>query len=123
MRPTERDLETFQDWFNNMPPGDRLLFQGREFNDAGNYQRAIEVYDRVLAFNISTWDKHALEGKGIALLGLKRHEEAIEYFDKSIATHCMLIWTASAHNNKGLPLFELGRYHDAIEEYDKAVAA
>ena len=57
--------------------------------------------------------------RGIALNGLKRHEEALQNCDKAIALKPGL---AQAYNNRGIALNDLKRHEDALRSYDKAIA-
>ena len=56
-------------------------------------------------------------GRGVALILLERHTEAIVALDRSIA---LMPDYPYAWNNKGLALAWLERYDEAIECYDKA---
>jgi tetratricopeptide (TPR) repeat protein len=82
-----------------------------------NYQKAIELYDKVLAKDPK--DMTVLNGKGLALYNLEKYEEAITWYDKTLAIDPKLNWVLY---NKAIALEGLQRYQEAIEFYDKALA-
>src|SRR5215469_8955212 len=67
-----------------VPPGVTILIdKGNTLFNPGNYQQAIQYYDKALA--IDAKDEVALDNKGIALYGLGNYTQAIQYFNKAIA--------------------------------------
>jgi len=61
----------------------------------------------------------AYYNRGVALLELKRLDEALSSYDKAIALKPDY---ADAFNNRGVALKELKRLDDAVASYDKAIA-
>ena len=61
-------------------------------------------------------DAHA--GKGDALVGLGRFDEAMRCYEEAIRLEPDL---AEAHAGKGYALVRLGRFDEAIKCYDEAV--
>ncbi len=71
------------------------------------------------ALLVDSADARALSNYGLALLDLKRPDEALVQFDKAIALESNL---ASAHNNRGSALRALSRWEDALLAADRAIA-
>ena len=55
--------------------------------------------------------------KGTALLGLKRYEEALQCFARSLEIHA----NASIWHKKGLCCYHLGRHEQAVECFNEAI--
>ncbi|MDF2545768.1 MAG: copper amine oxidase family protein [Anaerosolibacter sp.] len=83
----------------------------------GNYQIALEYYNKAIAFN--PYNDAAYNNIGWALVDLQRYEEALEACNKSIELEPN---DAVPYVNKGNALFGLGRYEDAIQSYNKAIS-
>ena len=60
-----------------------------------------------------------LTSYGVILDALKRHEEALESFDRALAQQA---GDAVIHYNRGNALKGLGRYEEALASYDRALA-
>lgn len=67
---------------------------------------------------ISTVTAARLTAKGVSLHGVRRHEEAIECFDKALETNPRY---ASAWLGKGTSMTSLGRWREAMTCYDRAL--
>lgn len=63
-------------------------------------------------------DFEAYNNKGTALNKLKRYQEAIEFYNKSIELNPTY---SAVYNGKGIALSNLERYQEAIEYYSKAI--
>ena len=92
----------------------RWVEEGDHLYQVGNYQGAIDTYDKALAVN-PTFAK-ALISRGNALSQLGRYQEALEYFDKAllIDTDDDVTWIV-----KTITLNKLGRHNESIEIYNK----
>ncbi|HLX24657.1 MAG TPA: tetratricopeptide repeat protein [Usitatibacter sp.] len=58
--------------------------------------------------------------RGAESLELKRHDEAIAFFDRALELRPR---SGETHYNRGLALHALGRHEDAIESFGRAIAA
>jgi tetratricopeptide (TPR) repeat protein len=94
----------------------KLTDKGYEFDDLGEYTRAIEYYNKAL--DIDPNYLYALNGKGWALNELGNFKEAIVYYDKALEEDPNY---ADALNNKGYALYKQDKYQQAIEYFDKAL--
>jgi len=84
--------------------------------DSGQYEDAIEYYDKVIEINPS--NEKAYLGKGLALHALRKYEKALESFDKAIEINSDM---AKAYNSKGITLADLERYDESLENLKKAM--
>lgn len=92
------------------------FLRGRWFLKKSNYERALTLFDRSLAFKPDFVP--CLIEKGIALGSLEKHEESITWFDKAIAVDPT---SFIAYALKGTALHSVRKYEDAIENYDKSI--
>ncbi|MDR2205125.1 MAG: tetratricopeptide repeat protein [Flavobacteriaceae bacterium] len=95
-----------EDWFN----------KGSEHFSKGEYQEAIECYDKAIDINPDYAEAYNNKGSALGILG--KYEEAIECYDKAIE---LKPDNAEAYYNKGITLSYLGKYQEAVECYDKAI--
>jgi len=98
-------------------PGQRLFSEANEEYDAGNYQNALDLFDKAIdhgAGNEVVWNN-----RGAALDALARHEEATESYQKAalINSKYELAW-----HNLGNSLFIQELYEEAAEAYSKAAS-
>nr|WP_276020149.1 tetratricopeptide repeat protein [Acetivibrio straminisolvens] len=84
--------------------------------DLGEYEKAIEYYDKALELNPDS-DK-AYIGKARAFDALGKYEKALEFFDKAIEINGN---SAEAYNAKGITLANLERYEESFENLKKAM--
>lgn len=90
---------------------------GNAEDDKGNYQKAIEYYNK--AIELKSDFALAWLNKGVALGRLNRSGEALKAFDKAIELKPNY---AEAWYNKGVVLGKLGRPpEEALKAYDKAI--
>lgn len=89
--------------------------KGIEFGERGDYEDAIECYEKAL--NVNPNFSEVWNNKGIALGQLGRHEEAIKCFDKALQLDSTL---AEAYGNKGIVLINMRKYTDATNELKAA---
>ncbi len=102
------DADVVDTWtFNG---GGNFLF------DQGNYEEAIEYYNKAL--EMEPGYKWAWNNKGLALYNLKKYEESINCYDGAIKIDPDNV---EAWNNKGVSLTYLNKFEEAIKCYDKAI--
>lgn len=93
-----------------------LYLSGAEsYYKYGNYERAIEYYDKVIALNENL--DEAYNGKAKCLEALGEYEKSLEYCDKALEQNNNM---ADAYNTKGDALSSLSRFEEALENYKKA---
>ena len=90
--------------------------KGLAFYAQGQYDEAIESYDKALTVD----DKlvAAYVGKGKALYYLGKYEDAKNSYDEALKIDENLV---AAHVGKGNALYYLGKYEDAKNSYDDAL--
>jgi|GEM_PF-853802 len=93
-----------------------LLAEGNNHYEAGEFEKAIQCFDRIIDFNPKCAD--AYYGKGLSLTKLGLYEEAIKNFDKVLAVHPTLIQVLF---QKGNTLAYLARFEEAIEHFDRVI--
>jgi tetratricopeptide (TPR) repeat protein len=59
-----------------------LSFKGSSYDGLGEYEKAIECFDRVL--EVDKNDEFAWTSKGSALYSLKRYDDAVSCFDRAL---------------------------------------
>jgi tetratricopeptide (TPR) repeat protein len=95
---------------------DQLLAKGNDFILKEDYASSVPFFDKAL--NIDPENPQALNGKGLALQNLGKHDESIAYFDKAIKLNPKY---TEAWFNKGWSMVELDQYDAAIECFKKAL--
>lgn len=91
-------------------------FWGRSSYEEGNYDKALEYYDKALGLkpeSFETWDL-----RGLAFFKKKKFAEAMDCFNKSLELNPEYV---DALVNKGNVLQNEKKYEEAIECYDKAL--
>ncbi|ACK70435.1 TPR repeat-containing protein [Gloeothece citriformis PCC 7424] len=95
---------------------DKLVEEGKQLRNQGQYEEAIESYNKALEFKS---DYHeAWYGLGYSLNELERYQKAIESYNKALE------FKSDYHEawyGLGYSLNELERYQEAIESYNKAL--
>ena len=86
------------------------------FGEKGDYEKAIENYDKALELNSNF--EEAWYNKGFNLGELERHAEAIKCYDKAIDLNPNY---EKAWHNKGVDLGKLERHEEAIECFGNAI--
>lgn len=91
--------------------------KGNTFKDLGNYTEALKNYDHYVALKPN--DAETLANRGWVLDKLKRYEEAVESYSRSLAL-TKHYWTLDAptFNNRANTLKSLGAYEGALFDYD-----
>lgn len=97
------------------PPLDAVLLGDHELAE-GRPRPALDCYDQHLRMHPN--DAEALNRRGVALLELKRTEEAVLSFEQCLR---LAPDNAPAHNNLGNAYRELDRYESALRSYARAV--
>lgn len=82
----------------------------------GQYERAIEAFDKVLELEPN--DFTAYSNKGLCLNNLSKYDEAIKAYNEAIKLNPN---NSGAYYNKGLFLAKIGQYNLALEAYNKAL--
>jgi tetratricopeptide (TPR) repeat protein len=92
------------------------LAEGQKFLDAGEFQRALDIFERFLASQPQ--NAEALAKKASALEKLGRVDESLAICDAAIAANGSLV---VAYLQKGGLLNRLGRYDEALKCYEQAM--
>jgi tetratricopeptide (TPR) repeat protein len=95
-----------------------LINKGMDRVKRGQFQEAVEIFDRVLAANPSL--SEAWNNKGVALFRLGNIMEALKCYDESLAQSQENL---EALRNKGFALRASGRLQEALQCYDAVLAA
>ncbi len=106
------------------PPGDYEVRQGDIHLSGGEFEEALEDFDRALQAQPD--HRGALMGRAIVFLETGRHEEAeaafrylIDYLNRTLEEDDLTGWgvLAAAYANLGILYDRLGRYEDALRQY------
>ena len=73
--------------------------------DAGNYEKAIEYYDKLIFYNGDEAEVYNL--RGLAKYNLEKYEEAIKDFNTALKLDNN---NADIYYNKGLTEYDMGDY-------------
>lgn len=90
--------------------------RGNAFNALGEYQRAIEDYDRTLSLDPSF--AYAYTNRGVAYRFLGQNERAIEDFDRALELNRK---DSGAYQSRGAAWEALGDYGKAVSDWEKAI--
>jgi tetratricopeptide (TPR) repeat protein len=93
----------------------QLKQQGRSAFDQRDYQRALEIFDQILALRPQFADIRNAAALCHVFLG--RPEEALVEFEEALAVNPGYV---EAHVNRALVLQDLGRYDEAREAFEHA---
>jgi len=85
--------------------------KGVDYINQGDYQRAIEEFNRVISIDSEYVDAYC--GIGIAYLNQKKYKEAIEAFEKATVLG----------PDKPIAYYLLGKAYEEIMNYEKAISA
>ncbi len=89
---------------------------GQVYHRKGDDARSFDAYDRALRFNRN--DPNVYIGRGVALSGLGRPEEALASFNKALEIDQR---NARAYGHRALLYERLGRDSDALADYETAI--
>ncbi len=99
----------------------KMLEMGSLFFNTGNYDVAIQYYEKAFSFKDLEKDKrvlmHACNTLGLAYQMVGQYDKAVERFELSHKLGNELgdrFWAALAYGNTGAVYFEQGRYEDAL---------
>ena len=81
-------------------------------------KEADALFEQALELNQYPFDASTYFNKALSLHGLKKHEEALVYYEKAVKCDPNDAFT---FNNIGILLKTLRRFNDACQAYDKAI--
>lgn len=87
----------------------------KEIRNTAYYKQSLDIYQHALIVNST--DSQAYRGKGHALYGLERYQEAFEAFTRAAQLHP----TPANAVSKGKTLVQLARYEAALHTYREAL--
>ncbi len=93
-----------------------LTNKGVDYIDVGEYEKAIEYFDKAIELNPNY--PTAFYSRGIAYMNLGQYERAIEEFNEAITHDPNYV---VAYYNRGVAYAFLNQYERAIEDYNKAL--
>lgn len=99
----------------------KMLEMGSLFFKTGNYDVAIQYYEKAFSFRYLEKDKrtlmYAYNTLGLAYQMVKQYDKAVQSFEQSHRLGNELgerFWAALAYGNTGAVYFEQGRFEDAL---------
>jgi tetratricopeptide (TPR) repeat protein len=122
-KPLAEEVEQLRQWLANTskaPPtlltvGDHFI-RGNAYYEAGDYQQALEAYNRALELRPDL--PEALSNRGILLRRLGRYEEALRDYNRALELRPDL---PEAMLNRGVALGKLRRYEEALKDENRAL--
>jgi tetratricopeptide (TPR) repeat protein len=99
-----------------MPTHAELLQQAMRHHQAGELQRAEQLYRQLLREDPRHFD--AMQLLGLLALQARRHDLGVVYISEALKLKPDF---APAHNNLGIGLLELGRVREAAASYERAL--
>jgi tetratricopeptide (TPR) repeat protein len=109
-------LNTWGTHANDNDKGDIWLRIGNTYSDKGEYDKAIESYEKIIVIKPDYHD--AFNNMGNAYSNKGEYEKAIESYEKAIEIKPDYY---DAFNNMGNAYSNKGEYEKAIESYEKAI--
>jgi tetratricopeptide (TPR) repeat protein len=115
-------------WYANQEPGDYYVRQGDIRLSDGEYDEALESFDKALAEMPD--HRGALMGRALVFIQTERYDEAIAelsyliaYLDRTLRPDDLTGkgTLAAAHANLGIVYDRQGRYEKALDEYASAL--
>jgi tetratricopeptide (TPR) repeat protein len=95
---------------------DDYLTRGDAYYEAGDYQQALDAYNRALELRPD--DPDTLNNRGNALGKLERHEQALKDYNRALELEPHDPDTLSNH---GAALANVGRHEDALKDFNRAL--
>ncbi|MFQ5774504.1 MAG: tetratricopeptide repeat protein [Kiloniellaceae bacterium] len=117
-------FQTFYDYFTSGAPGDYYVRKGDIRLSEGNYEEALENFDKALAEMPD--HRGALMGRALVFIQTERYDEAIaeldyliDYLERTLAADDATGrgTLAAAYSNRGIVYDRLGEYEKALEDY------
>src|SRR5690348_1014476 len=105
----------------NKEPANALVKEGVAYHDKGDYDGAIDKYDKALVMDKD--NLFALEEKAYTLMAQKKYEEAIELCKKAIEVHPGEEYLSTAYITYGNALDGLKKTDQSIAVYDEGIKA
>src|SRR5437667_25207 len=97
--------------------GEAEFLLGNAHCDAREFSEALASYDRAAAFG---YEDHVMwNNRGVALDGLRRHEDAIQAYTRALQRNPR--YEIAAYN-LGNAFAQLGQFEEALVAYDRALA-
>ena len=87
------------------------------FGRCTNIMKHCAYFDQILTINST--NAKALNNKGLALLGLQKNEEAIQFFDRVFDMNPSDVY---ALINRGGALLALEKNEEAIQDFDRVIS-
>src|SRR5437867_5954243 len=97
--------------------GEAEFLRGNAHCDAREFSDALVSYDRAAAFGYE--DPVMWNNRGVALVGLGRHEDAIQAYTRALQRNPT--YQIAAYN-LGNAFAQLGQFEEALVAYDRALA-
>jgi len=92
------------------------LLRGNAYYDAGDYQQALEAYNRCL--QLLPDNPNTLYNRGVTLYKLERYDEALKDFNRALELRPDHPDTLMNH---GATLDNMGQHEDALKDYNRAL--
>lgn len=102
--------------FSQRAPGDAAYFAAETLFEDGDYDRALEDYDRALSQ--APGHVSAMRGRARTLMQLDRFEDALAQFNIAIAKEESF---GGTYANRGILKDRMGLFTDAIADYERAL--
>jgi tetratricopeptide (TPR) repeat protein len=96
-----------------------LLLRAGVLANAGGYAEALASYDQLLKVAPASAQADTYASRATVLIGLQRHEEALESADRALSLEPR---SFNGHSQRGRALRELGRLDDALDSFGRALA-
>jgi tetratricopeptide (TPR) repeat protein len=108
-------LENFRD-FTSDTTACTYFKLGMQFDINGDYESAIEEYDKAISHNTNFAE--AFDRRGISYTKLIKYKRALKDFNKAIELKNSF---TDAYSHRGIVYYCLGEFENAIADYDRAL--
>ena len=96
----------------------RHWIKGNEYLGNGQFQLAIDEFDKVIPLDADFTGLYIYINRGTAYAGLGEHRRAIEDYDEAVRLRPNGF---KGYFNRGNSYLHLGEYRTALKDYDKAI--